>query len=193
MNRLIATLAAFGLASGPALAASGDYGFFSLRNTDFIVLLSFLAFIGVLVYFKVPALLGGLLDKRAEAIRADLDQARRLREEAQEIYASYERRQREVHVGQQPRPGGDDLGQPVHGIHRPVSVGQSGEGGTVPRPGRRPRCRADDRSPGCRCPPEARRSVPARVPDRGSPARAVALCGSRRRCAAGSRPHRGRR
>ncbi|WP_411839200.1 F0F1 ATP synthase subunit B [Paracoccus sp. ME4] len=96
MNRLIATLAAFGLASGPALAASGDYGFFSLRNTDFIVLLSFLAFIGVLVYFKVPALLGGLLDKRAEAIRADLDQARRLREEAQEIYASYERRQREV-------------------------------------------------------------------------------------------------
>ena len=37
-----------------------------------------------------------MLDKRAEGIRADLDEARRLREEAQEIYASYERRQREV-------------------------------------------------------------------------------------------------
>ena len=82
------------LAASPALAATGP--FFSLRNTDFIVLLSFLGFIGVLVYFKVPGLIGGLLDKRAEGIRNDLDEARRLREEAQEIYASYERRSREV-------------------------------------------------------------------------------------------------
>ena len=37
-----------------------------------------------------------MLDKRAEGIRKDLDEARRLREEAQEIYASYERRQRDV-------------------------------------------------------------------------------------------------
>lgn len=94
MNRMIATLIL--LSAGPAMAASGDYGFFSLRNTDFIVLLSFLGFIGVLVYFKVPGLIGGLLDKRAEGIRNDLDEARRLREEAQEIYASYERRSREV-------------------------------------------------------------------------------------------------
>ena len=94
MNRMIATLILF--SAGPAMAASGDYGFFSLRNTDFIVLLSFLGFIGVLVYFKVPGLIGGLLDKRAEGIRNDLDEARRLREEAQEIYASYERRSREV-------------------------------------------------------------------------------------------------
>ena len=94
MSRMIATLILF--SAGPAMAASGDYGFFSLRNTDFIVLLSFLGFIGVLVYFKVPGLIGGLLDKRAEGIRNDLDEARRLREEAQEIYASYERRSREV-------------------------------------------------------------------------------------------------
>ena len=94
MNRLIATALVTGLAAGPAAAATGP--FFSLRNTDFIVLLAFLVFIGVLVYFKVPGLLAGLLDKRAEGIRRDLDEARRLREEAQEIYASYERRQREV-------------------------------------------------------------------------------------------------
>ncbi len=82
------------LTASPALAASGP--FFSLRNTDFVVTIAFLIFIGILVYYKVPKLIGGLLDKRAEGIRADLEEAKRLREEAQEIYASYERRQREV-------------------------------------------------------------------------------------------------
>ncbi|MFV0292478.1 MAG: F0F1 ATP synthase subunit B [Paracoccus sp. (in: a-proteobacteria)] len=82
------------LSASPAMAASGP--FFSLRNTDFIVTLAFLLFVGILVFFKVPQIVGGLLDKRAEGIRADLEEARRLREEAQEVYASYERRQREV-------------------------------------------------------------------------------------------------
>lgn len=94
MKRLSATVALAALVAGPAAAATGP--FFSLRNTDFIVLISFLVFVGVLVYFKVPGLIGGLLDKRAEGIRADLEEARRLRNEAQEIYTSYERRQREV-------------------------------------------------------------------------------------------------
>ena len=78
----------------PALAASGP--FFSLANTDFVVLLGFLTFIGVLFYFKVPALLGGLLDKRAIGIRDDIDEAKALREEAQALLASYERKQKEV-------------------------------------------------------------------------------------------------
>ncbi len=82
------------LSATPALAASGP--FFSLRNTDFIVTIAFLIFVGILVYFKVPQIVGGLLDKRAEGIRADLEEAKRLREEAQEVYATYERRQREV-------------------------------------------------------------------------------------------------
>lgn len=82
------------LSATPALAASGP--FFSLRNTDFIVTIAFLVFVGILVYFKVPQIVAGLLDKRAEGIRADLEEAKRLREEAQEIYATYERRQREV-------------------------------------------------------------------------------------------------
>ncbi len=92
MKKLTAALLA--VSASPAFAASGP--FFSLRNTDFIVTLAFLLFVGILVYFKIPSIVGGLLDKRAEGIRADLDEARRLREEAQEIYASYERRQREV-------------------------------------------------------------------------------------------------
>ena len=82
------------LIASPALAASGP--FVSLRNTDFIVLLAFIAFIGVLVYFKVPSLIGGMLDKRANTIRNELDEARKLREEAQSIFASYERRQKEI-------------------------------------------------------------------------------------------------
>ena len=82
------------LVASPAFAASGP--FFSLKNTNFIVLLAFVLFIGVLFYFNVPKLLSGMLDKRAEAIRSELDEARKLREEAQSILASYERRQKEV-------------------------------------------------------------------------------------------------
>ncbi|MFP7570968.1 F0F1 ATP synthase subunit B [Marivita sp. S2033] len=88
------TLTAAGLMATPALAADGP--FVSLGNTDFVVLLGFLLFIGVLIYFKVPPLLMGLLDKRAENIRSELDEAKALREEAQALLASYERRQREV-------------------------------------------------------------------------------------------------
>ena len=90
----ISTLVAL-LAATPAFAA-GDKPFFSLANTDFVVTISFILFIGVLFYFKVPSLLGGLLDKRAEGIQSELDEARALREEAQTLLASFERKQREV-------------------------------------------------------------------------------------------------
>lgn len=83
------------LAAGPALAA-GDHGFFSLRNTDLVVTIAFVVFIGLLVRFKVPEMLGGMLDKRAETIRAELAEARELREEAKALLASYEQRQKEV-------------------------------------------------------------------------------------------------
>ena len=65
-----------GMAATPAFAASGP--FFSLHNTNFVVLLAFLVFIGVLIYFKVPGMLGGALDKRSDKIQADLDEARSL-------------------------------------------------------------------------------------------------------------------
>ena len=82
------------LIASPALAA--DKPFFSLYNTDFVVLLGFLTFVGILLYFKVPGKLGGMLDARAVAIKAELDEARSLREEAKSILATYERRQKEV-------------------------------------------------------------------------------------------------
>ncbi|MGC1428494.1 MAG: F0F1 ATP synthase subunit B [Albidovulum sp.] len=87
-------LALFSLGATPALAATGP--FLSLRNTDFVVMIAFLLFVAVLVYLKVPALLGGLLDKRALGIKADLDEARALHDEARTILASYERKHKEV-------------------------------------------------------------------------------------------------
>ena len=81
-------------AATPALAAEGP--FVSLFNTNFVVLVAFLLFVGVLVYLKVPGLLGRMLDDRAEGIRRDLDEAKALREETQTLLASYERKQAEV-------------------------------------------------------------------------------------------------
>ncbi|MDR0809592.1 MAG: F0F1 ATP synthase subunit B [Gemmobacter sp.] len=82
------------LAASPAFAASGP--FFSLGNTDFIVLIAFLVFIGVLLWVKVPAKLSAALDNRAAVIKAELEEARALREEAKAILASYERKQSEM-------------------------------------------------------------------------------------------------
>ena len=83
------------LAPTPALAAEG-IPFVSMFNTNFVVILAFLLFVAVLIYLKVPGLLMGLLDKRAEGIRDDLNQAKALREEARTILASYERKHKEV-------------------------------------------------------------------------------------------------
>ncbi|MFC3613900.1 F0F1 ATP synthase subunit B [Lutimaribacter marinistellae] len=93
MRTILAAILTLGAAS-PALAASGP--FFSLKNTDFVVLLGFIVFIAVLAYFKVPAMIGKALDDRAQGIQSELDEARALREEAQTLLASYERKQKEV-------------------------------------------------------------------------------------------------
>jgi len=92
--RIILTLALTLGAAGPALAASGP--FVSLHNTNFVVLLAFLLFLGVLIYFKVPSMIAAQLDKRAEGIQSELEEARALREEAQTLLASYQRKQTEV-------------------------------------------------------------------------------------------------
>ena len=84
----------FTLLASPAFAATGP--FVSLRYTNFIVLLALLMFIAILLYMKVPSKVAEMLDKRADGIRADLDEARALREEAQSLLASYERKQKEM-------------------------------------------------------------------------------------------------
>ena len=82
------------LITSPALAASGP--FISLYNTNFVVLIAFLVFVGILVWKNVPGLLARVLDDRAQMIRNDLDEARLLREEAKALLATYEARQKEV-------------------------------------------------------------------------------------------------
>lgn len=92
--RLMIT-ALFALVASPALAAGGK-PFFSLGNTDFVVSLAFLIFVAILLYYKVPGVVGGMLDKRADSIKAELDEAKALRDEAQSLLATYERKHKEV-------------------------------------------------------------------------------------------------
>ena len=68
------TLLAFALSPGAGYAA-GSKKMISLDNTDFVVLISFLIFVGVLVYFKVPAIIASFLDKRAEDIHNEIEKA----------------------------------------------------------------------------------------------------------------------
>lgn len=68
----------------------------SLRNTNFVVLLAFLIFIGLLMYVGVPDKLAGVLDARAVRIKAELDEAKALRDEAKALLASYDAKQQEV-------------------------------------------------------------------------------------------------
>lgn len=63
-----------------------------LSSPEFWVAISFVGFVLLILYFKVPGKIVELLDKRAEAIRQELDEARRLREEAQAILADYQRK-----------------------------------------------------------------------------------------------------
>lgn len=65
-------------------------------NSYLVVSFSTALFVLLLIYLKVPGKIAGLLDARAEKIRGELEDARRLREEAQTLLASYERKQKEV-------------------------------------------------------------------------------------------------
>ena len=92
MKHLILPLAL--VSASPAFAAGGP--FFSLRNTDFVVLLGFLVFVGILLWAKAPAKIAGMLDARAEQIKSELAEAKALREEARALLSSYEKKQKEV-------------------------------------------------------------------------------------------------
>ena len=65
-------------------------------DATFWVGAAFLLFIGILVYLKVPGMVTGALDVRAKKISDDLEQARELREEAQALLATYQRKQRDA-------------------------------------------------------------------------------------------------
>lgn len=53
-------------------------------------------FLGLLVYLKVPGMISKALDARAAKITHDLDEARRLREEAQGLLAEFQQKRKEA-------------------------------------------------------------------------------------------------
>ena len=69
------------------------------RTAEFWVAVSFLVFMGALIKMGVPGMITKALDDRAEAIRKELDQARRLREEAQELLIEYQQKRRQADDG----------------------------------------------------------------------------------------------
>lgn len=72
-------------------ASTGLFGDLSLY-----VLLAFLIVIGIFARAGVHKMIISGLDKRAAKIADEINEARRMREEAQELLASYQRRQREA-------------------------------------------------------------------------------------------------
>ena len=65
-------------------------------DATFWALIALIIFLGIVAYMKVPGMLTKNLDERADKIRDDLEEARRLREEAQELLAEYQRKRKEA-------------------------------------------------------------------------------------------------
>jgi F-type H+-transporting ATPase subunit b len=66
------------------------------QMAEFWVGIAFVVFVLILLYYQVPKLIAKALDDRSEAIRKELDEARRLREEAQDLLADYKKKHRNV-------------------------------------------------------------------------------------------------
>lgn len=65
-------------------------------DATFWALVGLILFFVVIFWVKVPGKIGDALDNRADKIRNELDDARRLREEAQALLADYQRKRREA-------------------------------------------------------------------------------------------------
>jgi F-type H+-transporting ATPase subunit b len=67
-----------------------------LKETENWVAIAFLCFIGLLIYLGAHRKIFEAIDGRQARIKAELDEARRLREEAQALLADFERKGREA-------------------------------------------------------------------------------------------------
>ena len=65
-------------------------------TAEFFVAIAFVLFVIGMLYLKVHKMAATALDSRADAIRSELDEAQRLREEAQHTLAEYQRKQRDA-------------------------------------------------------------------------------------------------
>ncbi|MGE3528386.1 MAG: ATP F0F1 synthase subunit B [Methyloceanibacter sp.] len=67
-----------------------------LFEPEFWVAVSFFLFVGTVLYLGVHKKIAAALDARAAAIAKELDEAKRLREEAEKVLADYRKRQGDV-------------------------------------------------------------------------------------------------
>jgi F-type H+-transporting ATPase subunit b len=65
-------------------------------DATFWATVALVIFLAVVFYFKAPAAISKALDERANRIRNELEEARRLREEAQQLLAEYQRKRKEA-------------------------------------------------------------------------------------------------
>ncbi len=65
-------------------------------EAEFWVAVAFVLFVGVLGYFGVHRMILNALDQRRAQIKAELDEAQRIRQEAQALLAEYQRKQQEA-------------------------------------------------------------------------------------------------
>src|SRR5919199_2719886 len=63
-----------------------------LANVEFWEVVAFVLFLGLLVYVGVPRMLMAALDERGQRIRAELEEAERLRAEAEALLQEYQQR-----------------------------------------------------------------------------------------------------
>lgn len=65
-------------------------------DATFFAFVGLVLFLALVVYLKVPGMMAKSLDDRADQIRNELSEAKRLREEAQHLLAEYQRKRKEA-------------------------------------------------------------------------------------------------
>jgi len=67
-----------------------------LEDAETWVAIGFVIFVGILIYVGVPKLIASSLDARAKRVRDELDEARRLKDEAQKLLTEYQGKQKQA-------------------------------------------------------------------------------------------------
>lgn len=91
LHLLIAAAIAAAVEGGEAVSHGGGF-----IDAEFWVGLAFIALLGIFAYYGVHRKIVAALDARAARIRAQLDEARTLKEEAHHLLAQHQRKQREA-------------------------------------------------------------------------------------------------
>jgi F-type H+-transporting ATPase subunit b len=67
-----------------------------LEDAETWVAIGFVIFIGILIYVGVPKMIASSLDARAKRVQDELDEARRLKDEAQKLLTEYQGKQKQA-------------------------------------------------------------------------------------------------